>query len=123
MGRPAKPPPCKILKACSASGCAPRKTSHPLFSFIKGKVRAPNVPHTNRAQHAKTRFSWAPEKPCHTARMPECTRMYPNVPECTRMYPVCWSECTQGVHILSLDVPYFGPNVPPRMSVGKEHVA
>ena len=29
------------------------------------------------------------------ARVPECTRMYPNVPECTRMYPRFSSECTQ----------------------------
>ena len=89
--RPAKPPPCKILKACSASGCAPRKTSHPLFSFIKGKVRAPNVPHTNRAQHAKHGFPGPLRSPAtrrECPNVPECTRMYPNVP-CllVRMYP------------------------------------
>ena len=89
--RPAKPPPCKILKVCSASGCAPRKTSHPLFSFIKGKVRAPNVPHTHRAQHAKHGFPGPLRSPAtrrECPNVPECTRMYPNVP-CllVRMYP------------------------------------
>ena len=86
------PSPGKFLKACSAGDCPQlRKSTTPLFSFIKGMgacgectLREKSGPH-DLLVFVGVWEVWMGRR-THP-NVPECTRMYPNVPECTPVVP------------------------------------